>query len=218
VFVKVCGITNEEDALLAHVLGAAAIGLIFADSPRRVSEQDALYIARRCPPGLATVGVFRNQPLDWVAKVASYCELTGIQLHGEEGPEQVQWLKERFPLVIKAFPAGDPRLEDASSYEAHYVLVDSVSPGSGRVFDWRLVEGVRFSSKLILSGGLNHENVGPAIRRVKPFGVDVCSGVEQAPGKKDPVKMRRFFESVREAEEALGGRGGGGEPFDWAKG
>jgi len=218
VFVKICGITNEEDALLAVALGADALGFVFAPSPRQVRPDDVRDIVRRLPHEIVTVGVFRDELPRRVVAIVNRVGLGGAQLHGREPPGDVRSVRERVSFVIQAFAAGDPAIADTAGGPADIVLLDAPDPGSGRVFDWRLADGVPGSVRLLLSGGLTPDNVGEAIRRVRPWGVDVSSGVEAAPGQKDPVKLRRFVEAAREAGEALDDDlpdGSDEAPFDW---
>ena len=137
--------------------------------------------------------------------------LKAAQLHGDETVDDARWVAERVALTIKAFPAGHPGIGRIDDYGAGLVLVDAESPGSGEVFDWRLAEGVVDPARLIVSGGLRAENVADAIAHLHPFGVDVCSGVESAPGRKDPVKVRAFVTAARAAagEDASGAAAGG---------
>jgi phosphoribosylanthranilate isomerase len=199
-FVKVCGTTSEEDALLAVAVGADAIGFIFAPSPRQIAPQLAADIAKRLPREVVTVGVFRDQTPRRVVEIVNSCGLRGAQLHGHESPEDTKYVASRVGFVIKAFIAGDPAIKRAADYGAAAVLLDAPSPGSGRVFDWRLAEGVRDGSRLVLAGGLDPDNVAAAIARVRPWGVDVVSGVELRPGHKDPVRLRAFVEAAKAAE------------------
>jgi len=194
-FVKVCGVTSEEDALLVVAMGADAVGFVFAPSPRQIAPQRAAEIARRLPSEIVTVGVFRDDARDRVVEVAHAAGLRAVQLHGNESPADTHWIRQRVPLLIKAFPAGDPRLDQADEYAADAFLVDSPTPGSGEVFDWSLAEGAPAHRRIILAGGLTPENVGDAVRVVRPWGVDVASGVESAPGRKDPSKVRAFVEA-----------------------
>ena len=214
-FVKVCGTTSEEDALLAVAMGADAVGFIFAPSPRQVSVAAVRQIVHRLPPEVVTVGVFRDAGAEHVVKVVNEIGLKAAQLHGHETPEQVQWVVERVPVVINAFPAGSAAIERAAEYGAPIVMLDAPSPGSGQVFDWRLVEGVPPGSRLLLAGGLTPENVADAIHQAKPWGVDVCTGVESEPGRKDAVKLRAFVANARAAAPAEYDDSGDG-PFDWA--
>jgi phosphoribosylanthranilate isomerase len=213
-FVKVCGTTNEEDALLAVAMGADAVGFIFAPSTRQVAPGLVRDIVRRLPPEVVTVGVFRDALPESVVKIVNNIGLRAAQLHGKETPEQTAYVRERVPLVIKAFAAGDPRIRRASEYKADMVMLDAPSPGSGQVFDWRLAEGVPDGCRLLLAGGLNTGNVADAIAQVHPWGVDVVTGVEAEPGHKDPRALRAFVQAVRDAAvPAYEGAEDG--PYDW---
>jgi phosphoribosylanthranilate isomerase len=214
-FVKICGITSEEDALLATALGADAVGFVFAPSPRQVHAQLVHDIVRRLPPEILTVGVFRDEHPDRVIELASQAGVKAVQLHGHEPPEDALRIHPTVRLLIKAFPAGSELLPKARLWGADIILVDSPNPGSGTVFDWGLVGDVPQDSRLLLAGGLTPENVATAISRVRPWGVDVASGVEREPGRKDPVKLRAFIQAAREA--APHGYVGPDElPYDWA--
>ena len=213
-FVKVCGTTTEEDALLAVAMGADGIGFIFAPSPRQVSATVVRQIVHRLPPEVVTVGVFRDAGPEHVVKVVNDIGLKAAQLHGHETPEQVQWVVERVPVVINAFPAGSSAIRRAAEYGAQIVMLDAPSPGSGQVFDWRLVDGVPPGSRLLLAGGLTPENVADAIQQARPWGVDVCTGVESQPGRKDAVKLRTFVANAKAAAPAAY-EGPGDGPFDW---
>jgi phosphoribosylanthranilate isomerase len=203
VFVKICGITNEDDALLAVALGADALGFVFAPSRRQVKAETVRDIVKRVPREILTVGVFRNDTPAHVVDVAARTGLHAVQLHGAEPHSEVQWVRERVRFVIQGFAAGDPALAAAVNSPADVILVDSPDPGSGRVFDWRLAEGAPSGVRILLAGGLTPHNVGDAIRLVRPWGVDVASGVEVAPGSKDVRKLRLFIEAAREAAKEL---------------
>jgi phosphoribosylanthranilate isomerase len=125
-----------------------------------------------------------------------------VQLHGRETPDVALWLKERVPMVIQAFSAGDERVRRATEYGADLVLLDGPSPGSGRVFDWALAGEVPPGQRFLIAGGLTPDNVAAAISRAHPWGVDVVSGVEKAPGSKDPIRLREFIAAVRASEAA----------------
>jgi phosphoribosylanthranilate isomerase len=223
VLVKICGITSEADALLAVGLGADALGFVFAPSPRQVAPQAVRRIIERVPPEIMTVGVFRNEARTRVVDIVNGIGLRAAQLHGDETAEDTRWVAERIPFAIKAFPAGHPNIARIDDYGVETVLVDAPSPGSGEVFDWRLAEGVVDPARLIVSGGLTAENVADAIAHLRPFGVDVSTGVESEPGRKDPGKVRAFVRAARAAagEEVDDDAGGGGDtdelgrPFDW---
>lgn len=202
-FIKICGVTNEEDALLATALGTDAVGFVFAPSSRQIHPETARDIVRRLPREVVTVGVFRDERPERILEVVNRVGLHGVQLHGREPISEVRWVRERVPFVIQGFAAGDPAIAQTSGGPADVVLVDAPNPGSGQVFDWSLAEGVPGGVRLLLAGGLTPSNVGEAIRRVRPWGVDVSSGVEASPGRKDPVKLRVFIEAARDAATAL---------------
>ncbi|MGH8981650.1 MAG: phosphoribosylanthranilate isomerase [Acidimicrobiales bacterium] len=220
--VKICGVTTEADALLAVGLGADAIGFIFAPSPRQMAPAAVADIVKRLPRDVLTVGVFRDEAPSRVVEIANRLGLGAVQLHGHETPEQSTWVRARVACVIKAFPAGDRHIADFAEYGADYLLIDGQNPGSGSVFDWRLAEGVVDPSSMFVSGGLHAGNVGEAIARLRPRGVDVSSGVEAWPGHKEPQKLRAFIRQARDAHDALvrdseearaqiAGEGGGGD-------
>ncbi len=219
--IKVCGTTSEDDALLAVAMGANAVGCIFAPSPRRVSVQRVSDIVKRLPRDeVLTVGVFRNDAPQRVVEVAYGAGLHAAQLHGAETPAETRWIRQRIPMVIKALPAGDPRVPQAAEYGADAILLDAPNPGSGKVFDWALAGDLPEGQRLVLAGGLNPANVAAAIRAAKPWGVDVASGVEAAPGTKDPLKVKEFVAAAREAALSVGAGGGAvasrWAPYDWA--
>lgn len=216
-FVKVCGITGEGDALLAVAMGADALGFVFAPSARQVREHLVADIVRRLPHGVITLGVFRDERPERVVEIVNRLGLTGAQLHGREPPGEVREIRSRVRLVVQAFAASDVALSRAREWGADAVLVDGADPGSGLAFDWSLAEGVPAGLRFILAGGLTADNVGEAIQRVRPWGVDVSTGVESEPGRKDPAKLRRFLEEARRAgADAFPEAQQGGEAFDWA--
>ncbi len=219
---KICGITREDDALLAVAMGADALGFNFVSGSRRqIAPALARDIARRLPPEILTIGIFRDEASSRVVEIVNAAGLRGAQLHGHESAETTRWIRERVPYVVKAFAAGDPALQDAASYGADAVMIDSPGGGTGEVFDWSLAEGRPDGLKVILAGGLDPDNVGDAVRRVKPWGVDVATGVEAErgePGQKDARKVRRFIENARSAapeEDEFGPDPEAGGPFDW---
>jgi phosphoribosylanthranilate isomerase len=214
-FVKICGTTNEDDALLAVALGADAVGFIFAPSPRQISVSRAYDISRRLPPGVLTVGVFRDETPQRVVELLGKAGLKAAQLHGHETPAVTRAVHERVRFVIQAFPAGSPALDRANEHGADVILIDSPEPGSGRVFDWTLIDQAPLDAKVLLAGGLTPDNVASAIERVKPWGVDVSSGVEREPGRKDPVKLKEFIEAARAAAPTPY-LGPDAMPYDWA--
>lgn len=218
-FVKICGVTSEEDALLAVAMGADAVGFVLAPSPRQMRPDTVRDIVRRLPPETLTVGVFRHERPGRVCEVVNRVGLRAAQLHGGEPLREVEYVRERVPVLIQALSAGDDRLREAGASPADVILVDSPDPGSGTVFDWALVEGAPGGIRLLLAGGLTPDNVETAIRRVRPWGVDVSSGVEREPGRKDPTRVRLFVERARATAEALAEEEGwvpvDDPPFDW---
>ena len=200
--VKICGITNLEDALDAIALGADALGFVFyARSPRRVTPEQAAAIITRLPPFVAKVGVFVDEKLDRVQGIMNLCSLDYAQLHGSESPEYCKALGQQ--RAIKAFRVKDGiNLEQFSAYKVSAILLDSYNPnmfgGTGRAFNWELAARVARSNCVILSGGLTPQNVAEAINKVNPYAVDVSSGVEASPGKKDYAKLKAFIQAVKQ--------------------
>jgi phosphoribosylanthranilate isomerase len=204
--VKICGITNVEDARAAVDLGAWAIGMIFHEgSPRRCELEEAAAIGAALRRKVELVGVFVNAPFDEVMEVLDNVPLTILQLHGEEGPSYANEARRRTGLkVMKAARVRDGAAVRAlSAYRTDFHLMDSHVPGtwggSGQRFDWKLAAEHPHKPPLVLSGGLDPGNVAEAIEVARPFAVDVASGVEAEPGRKDPEKLRQFFESVERA-------------------
>jgi phosphoribosylanthranilate isomerase len=214
-FVKICGVTNEDDALLAVAMGADAVGFIFAPSPRQVAPQVVYDITRRLPPEILTVGVFRDEHPGRVIETAHRAGVKGVQLHGHESPAQVAEVAKSIRWVIKAVVAGSVDARRADQFGTDMILVDAPRPGSGKVFDWSLVDDVAPVDKLILAGGLDPDNVADAVRKVEPWGVDVASGVEQHPGRKDALKVKDFVRRARAAQPERY-RGNDDLPYDWA--
>jgi phosphoribosylanthranilate isomerase len=203
VFVKICGITSARDAEMAVAAGADALGFVFwPQSPRQVSLEDAARISAEVPPFVVRVGVFVNAARDDLARAVDVVGLDVLQLHGDEPPAALEGLPRR---VLKALRVGPTfSSEDAFAYagRAAGLLLDAHRPGNpggtGAVFDWARVKGLRDRVPfLLLAGGLTPDNVGEAIETVHPDGVDVSTGVESSPGRKDPVLMRAFVEAAR---------------------
>ena len=201
-FIKICGITTADDALLATALGADAVGFIMAPSTRQIVPPRVEEIVRRLPPDVLTVGVFRDEAPSRVIEIVNRCGLKAAQLSGRESMEDTRLIRESVPAVIKAFPGGSQSLSVADRYGADIVMVDSDTPGSGQVFDWSLAEGAPGGIRLLMAGGLTPENVATAIAKVRPWGVDVATGVEMSPGRKDPARLRAFINAARGAEPA----------------
>lgn len=194
--VKICGITSLDDALMAVDAGADALGFVFFEkSPRCVGPDTVARIIEGIPPLVQTVGLFVNAELDFVNRTADGCGLDIVQLHGEESPAYCRLVRRR---VMKAFRVrGEETLASMIDYRVAAYLLDAYSPnaygGTGERFDWDLAVAAKERGTIVLAGGLNADNVASAVGRVRPYGVDVSSGVESAPGKKDPEKVKRFI-------------------------
>ena len=199
--VKICGITNLPDGMAAAEAGADALGFVFYDqSPRRISIEAAAGLIRQLPPFVMKVGVFVNAPADLVVRAIRECGLNLLQFHGEESPEYCL----QFGLMsMKAF-----RIRDAASlqallgYHTDAWLLDAYAPdnpgGTGETFNWDLaLEAQAWGRPIFLAGGLTPANVAEAVRRARPYGVDVSSGVEAAPGRKDHAKVRAFIQAAK---------------------
>ncbi|MBI5561806.1 MAG: phosphoribosylanthranilate isomerase [Deltaproteobacteria bacterium] len=206
VLVKICGITNPEDASLAVRAGADALGFVFwKKSPRRVSPAAASDIIKELPPFVTTVGVFVNETPDGIRDIVREAGLDRVQLHGDEGPSLCDEIGAVSGVrVIKAFRVGpDFDIMPLTQYRASAFLLDAYKPGvpggTGESFDWNIAASASKTGRIILSGGLTPDNVAEAARRVRPYAVDVSSGVEAAPGKKDAEKVRRFVERAKGA-------------------
>lgn len=203
--VKICGVTTPRVAAVAAQAGADAIGLVFAPSRRRVSIEEASAIIAGLPPFVAAVGVFVDMPPDEVEATARGLPLDAVQLHGDEPPEMCALLRRQGIRVIKAVRVADRvdvDLLDRYRSVAALMLdtrVDGLAGGSGRTFDWEVARGLNDRYPIVLSGGLTPENIGRALDVVRPYGVDVSSGVE-TDGSKDPEKIRQFIERVRQWE------------------
>lgn len=198
---KICGITNTEDALLAASLGAWALGFIFyKKSPRFVSPSKAQRIIHALPPFVTPVGVFVDQKEGAVRDIAEFCGINTLQFHGDETPQYCQRFKSY--KVIKAFRVHEKfDISNLSQYPVCAYLFDAyqenVYGGSGKTFNWEIIAGKKLSKPVILSGGLCAENIAAAIGMVKPYAVDVSTGVESAPGKKDEKLLVEFLVKAR---------------------
>ncbi len=197
--IKICGITNLEDALVAVGAGTDALGFVFAPSPRQVTPEQVHSITSRLPPFIYKVGVFVDADMEEVQRTMSYCHLDIAQLHGSESPEFCQAL---FPRVIKSFRVKDDSvLSLLPRYKVSAYLLDSYDPhlagGTGKSFNWDIARKANSLGYIILSGGLTPQNVTEAIEQVHPYAVDTSSGVESEPGKKDHAKVRAFIQTAR---------------------
>jgi phosphoribosylanthranilate isomerase len=204
--VKICGITTWEDARLSIDLGASALGFNFyPPSPRAISPADAWSIIRRSPPFVEAVGVFVNWPPLVVAALARAVRLGSVQLHGAESPAEVAELGRKY-RVTKAVQVkrGFSAASLARYRAADAILLDGFAPGlhggTGRTLDWKLAHAARRYGRIILAGGLTPENIAEAIRVAQPYAVDVASGVESRPGRKDPVRLRALFKAIESAQ------------------
>ncbi len=203
--VKVCGITTEDDAIAAADAGASAIGLVFwPGSPRRVTLEQAQRIARAAPPFVTRVGVFVDASRAELVSTADAVGLDVLQLHGSESPESLAGLPRRVIKAVRVGPGFEPqdawRYADATAAVLLDTKRDDAPGGTGVAFDWTLAGDVRRHARyVILAGGLTPENVGAAIATMRPDAVDVSSGVEASPGRKDPERLRAFMEAVRSA-------------------
>ena len=200
--VKICGITCIEDALHVADCGADALGLVFyAKSPRAVSPDQARKIIAALPPLVTTVGLFVNEAPETIREIVDTCGLDLIQLHGDESPGQCLYPPRR---VLKALRVnGEQSLAGLNQYRVSALLLDAWRPdsygGTGHLCDWQLAARVAAERRVILAGGLTPENVAEAIRLVRPYGVDISSGVESAPGRKDPDRVAAFIRNSKSA-------------------
>jgi len=203
--VKICGITNLADAQVAVAAGADLLGFVFSEtSLRHVTVETATSIARGLPPHIVRTGVFVNEPEVLVSRAIAGCELNLLQFHGDETPD---YCLQFGVMSMKAFRVRDAEsLKALPNYQTDAWLLDAFSPnahgGTGERFNWDLaIEAQKFGKPIFLAGGLTPENVAEAVRKVQPFGVDVSSGVEFSPGKKDHQKICDFIVNVRKVEQ-----------------
>lgn len=204
--VKICGITTLQGAQAAVDAGADALGFVFAQSSRRVTPEQARKIIIQLPPFVCKVGVFVNSERQEIKTIADYCGLDVLQLHGEESPQDCQGWHQQ---VIKAFHVKDQSfMEDIPRYRVAAYLLDTCLPyqrgGTGISFDWEQAQGTRNFGPVILAGGIKAENVAEAVRKVRPYAIDVSSGVE-TDGKKDPQKIKLLLSKVRRINDELTG-------------
>jgi len=202
--IKICGMTNKIDALAAAALGVDMLGFIFyAKSKRYVDPRVAEDIINELPESIAKVGVFVDEDKEKVLDIARDAQLDVLQFHGAETPEYCSSFRPDYK-VIKAFRLRNWKdLAAVNDYDVDYYLLDThkedAPGGTGQTFDWKMCKDFEFLKPVILSGGLAPANVGRAMAEVVPYGVDVATGVERSPGKKDPERMKKFVEEVRKA-------------------
>ena len=209
--VKICGVSDPADARRVADLGAWALGMIFwPQSPRACALDTAEAIGAELQRRLELVGVFVNATLDEIAETADRCNLSVVQLHGDEGPAYCREVARRTGAkVMKAVRVRDAaQLHDLQRFHTDFHLLDAYSPrtpgGTGETFDWELARRHPRTPPVVLSGGLDADNVGQAVETARPFAVDVASGTEAAPGRKDPAKLTAFVRAVEEADARLG--------------
>lgn len=201
--VKICGITNVEDALHAAGCGADALGFVFYDrSPRCLSPEAALEIIAELPPFVTAVGLFVNESPARIRQIADFCGLDVIQLHGDEGPADCDHAPRRVVKALRVKEAAS--LDGHAAYAVSALLLDTwvagAYGGTGERFNWELAAAVARQRPVILAGGLTAENVAAAVRTVRPYGVDVSSGVEASPGRKDPAKVEAFIRNAKRVD------------------
>lgn len=191
---KICGITHPDDAVAAVAAGADAVGLNFVPTSRRcIDLVTARAIVATVPTHVMTVGVFRNHTVDEVLEVTTALGLRAAQLHGDESPEVTAAVASGVETVIKVLVADHPAIRsEVGEHPADIVMLDAATPGGGIPFDWDLVGDLVGDHRILLAGGLGPDNVAEAVRRVRPWGVDVATGVETTSGRKDADAMARF--------------------------
>ncbi len=197
--IKICGLTNLEDALAAVDYGADALGFVFyKGSPRYINPSQAKEIIKQLPPFITTVGVFVDETPDYIEEIVRHVSLDIVQLHGHEPPENCI-LSKRVIKAIRVKELSD--LEPLKKYRVSAFLLDTYTPeslgGTGQIFNWDIAVTAKQFGRVILAGGLNPDNIERAIRWVRPYAVDVSSGIEEEKGKKDLRKMRLFIERAR---------------------
>lgn len=201
--IKICGITNEEDALAAAQLGADALGFVFAPSPRQISAGRTREIIEALPPMVQTVGVFVDEDAEKVAYTATLCHLDLLQFHGRESVDYCSSFDRRVIKAIRVRSQEDLRGLSEYSNVVDGLLLDTHVPdklgGTGLTFDWNLALEAKRYGRIILAGGLNPGNVAEAVNVVKPYAVDASSGLERSPGVKDHEKIAKFIERVHQA-------------------
>lgn len=203
--IKICGITNKIDAVAAADLGVDMLGFVFYKKSKRYVEPLAAEdIINELPPGMIKVGVFVDEKKEKVLETAQDVSLNMLQFHGDETPDYCASFRDKYG-VIKAFRLKDKKdLKKINDYDVDYYLLDTYRPdsigGTGEVFDWKMLKDFEILKPVILSGGLTPLNAGKAIKEVVPYGVDVSTGVETKPGKKDISLMKKFVENVRKAD------------------
>ncbi|MBR52789.1 phosphoribosylanthranilate isomerase [Candidatus Poribacteria bacterium] len=202
--IKICGITNLDDGLEAIAAGVDALGFVFVpNTPRYITPPQAKLVIKQLPPFITNVGLFVDSEIDEIEDIVNHCKLDAVQLHGNESPEMCSQISLQ-TKVIKSFHVKKELQvlrNEIENYRVDAYLLDTFikgkAGGTGQTFDWRIAEGL--SQRIILAGGLTPDNIGTAIAQLQPYGVDVSSGVEKSPGKKDTNKIYSFVRQVRKA-------------------
>ena len=202
--IKICGITNLDDGLEAIAAGVDALGFVFVpNTPRYITPSQAKLVIKQLPPFITNVGLFVDSEIDEIENIVNHCKLDAVQLHGNESPEMCSQISLQ-TKVIKSFHVKKELQvlrNEIENYRVDAYLLDTFikgkAGGTGQTFDWRIAEGL--SQRIILAGGLTPDNIGTAIAQLQPYGVDVSSGVEKSPGKKDTNKIYSFVRQVRKA-------------------
>ena len=202
--IKICGITNLDDGLEAIAAGVDALGFVFVpNTPRYITPPQAKLVIKQLPPFITNVGLFVDSEIDEIEDIVNHCKLDAVQLHGNESPEMCSQISLQ-TKVIKSFHVKKELQvlrNEIANYRVDAYLLDTFikgkAGGTGQTFDWRIAEGL--SQRIILAGGLTPDNIGTAIAQLQPYGVDVSSGVEKSPGKKDTNKIYSFVRQVRKA-------------------
>lgn len=202
--IKICGITNLDDGLEAIAAGVDALGFVFVpNTPRYITPSQAKLVIKQLPPFITNVGLFVDSEIDEIEDIVNHCKLDAVQLHGNESPEMCSQISLQ-TKVIKSFHVKKELQvlrNEIENYRVDAYLLDTFikgkAGGTGQTFDWRIAEGL--SQRIILAGGLTPDNIGTAIAQLQPYGVDVSSGVEKSPGKKDTNKIYSFVRQVRKA-------------------
>ncbi len=203
--IKICGITNKIDAIAAASLGVDMLGFVFyKNSKRYVDPMTVEDIANELPPYIAKVGVFVDETKEKVIEIVQNATLDILQFHGSETPDYCAYFRTKYK-VMKAFRLKNKKdLEKVNDYDTDFYLFDTHKTdsigGTGETFDWKILKDFEVLRPVILSGGLNPGNVGRAIQEIVPYGVDVSTGVERSPGKKDPGLMKKFVENIRKLD------------------
>jgi len=193
--IKICGITNLRDALLATEIGVDALGFIFTKSPRQISPEKAKEIIVNIPPFINKVGVFKNEKISFVKEVIKFCNLDYVQLHGDEDKS---YIKVFLPRVIKVFEInGNETIKKIKHFSLPFFMLDLPKDKENASHNWKIIKKAKEFGRIILAGGLTPDNVERVLEKVSPYGVDVCSGVEKKEGIKSSEKLINFIKRVR---------------------